>query len=112
MTRNQRVKQVRLALGLSQPKFAEAIAISKSYMAEIELGNRTVNERMIKLTSLTFQVRGEWLRSGEGEMFQGSPDPLEKKAMAAFKALEPKYQECFLQQVEQLLVIQKRELEG
>lgn len=45
-------------------------------------------------------------------MFQGSPDPLEKKAMAAFKALEPKYQECFLQQVEQLLVIQKRELEG
>lgn len=59
MTRNQRVKQVRLALGLSQPKFAEAIAISKSYMAEIELGNRTVNERMIKLISLTFQVRGE-----------------------------------------------------
>ena len=32
--------------------------------------------------------------------------------MAAFKALEPKYKECFLQQVEQLLVIQKRELEG
>ena len=47
MTRNQRVKQVRRALELSQPKFAEAIAISKSYMAEIELGNRTVNERMI-----------------------------------------------------------------
>ena len=37
MTINQRVKQVRQALNLSQAKFAKALSMSNGYVAGIEL---------------------------------------------------------------------------
>ena len=114
MTRNQRVKEVRLALGLSQAKFAKAIAISNGYIAGIEVGNNKVNDRLIKLISLTFQVSEEWLKDGEGNMFQAPSDPLTlsplaEKALAKFKELKPEYQEYVLKQIDLLLEIQQKE---
>ena len=48
MSINQRVKQVRQALKLSQAKFAKALAISNGYIAGIELEHNSVNDRLIK----------------------------------------------------------------
>lgn len=111
MTKNQRVKEVRLALGLSQAKFAKAIAISNGYLAGVELENSKVNDRLIKLISLTFHVSEEWLKTGEGSMFCEPPNRLAEQALAIFKELKPEYQEYVLKQMEQLLEIQRKETE-
>jgi len=44
-----RIKKVRLAVGLSQVKFAKRIAAAASLISEIEGGVRKVHERAIRL---------------------------------------------------------------
>lgn len=83
MTINQRVKQVRQALNLSQAKFAKEISISNGYIAGIELENRNVNDRIIKLISATFNVNEHWLRTGEGDMQVIMSDNEETMALIA-----------------------------
>ena len=68
MTINERIKQLRLDLGLSQARFAQDISVSAGYIASIELGNRRVNDRIIKLICTQYNINEPWLRSGEGEM--------------------------------------------
>lgn len=108
MTTNQRIKQLRQELKLSQAKFAKAISISNGYIAGIELGNRNVNDRIIRLICLTFNVREEWLRSGEGRMFEEQPTS-SQLASSIFQELKPEYQEYILSQINQLLDIQSKE---
>ena len=64
MSINERIKELRHKLNLSQAKFAKAISISNGYIASIELGNRAVNDRIIKLICVTFNVQEEWLKTG------------------------------------------------
>lgn len=109
MTVNERIKIARIQLGLSQAKFAKAISISNGYIAGIELGNRNVNERIIKLISVTFNVREEWLKNGNGDIFNEKPNQIAESAYATFKELKPEYQKYVLSQMEQLLQIQKNE---
>ncbi len=66
-TINQRVKELRLKLGLSQDDFGNAIGLSKSGISNIENGTRSVRETHIKLLCSAFDVDETWLRSGEGE---------------------------------------------
>ncbi|WP_238600756.1 helix-turn-helix domain-containing protein [Metasolibacillus meyeri] len=105
---NQRVKQVRLALNLSQAKFATAISISNGYIAGIELGNRKVNERIIKLICATFNVNEVWLKNEEGDMFNSPTDIKFETAMIFFKELNPEYQDFVLKQIDALLEIQNK----
>ncbi|MDR1223864.1 MAG: helix-turn-helix transcriptional regulator, partial [Tannerella sp.] len=49
MTINERIKQARKTLKLSQVEFARAIFISNGYIAELESNNRKVNDRIIHL---------------------------------------------------------------
>ena len=109
ITINQRIKEVRLALNLSQAKFAKAISISNGYIAEIELGNRNVNDRLIKLISITFNVSENWLKNGEGAMFTEEHNQLLELASTTFKELKPIYQKYILKQIDQLLEIQNEE---
>lgn len=109
MSVNQRVKQVRLALNLSQAKFAKAISISNGYIAGIELEHRNVNERIIKLISSTFNVSEEWLKDGTGDMFIDASSEKLKIAMSIFKKLKPEFQDYVLQQIDALLEIQNKQ---
>lgn len=109
MTANQRIKELRINLGLSQAKFAKAISISNGYIAGIELGNRNVNDRLIKLIASAFNVREEWIKSGEGDMFNEQPNQLAELAYSTFKELKPEYQAYVLKQIDQLLEIQHKE---
>ena len=109
MTVNQRIKELRLKLGLSQAKFAKAISISNGYIAGLELGNRHVNDRLIKLICITFDVREDWLKTGTGSIFNEEPNQLADRAYSTFKALKPEYQDYVLKQIDQLLEIQSKE---
>lgn len=109
MSINQRVKQVRQSLNLSQAKFAQALSISNGYIAGIELGHNHVNDRIVKLICFTYNVSENWLKTGEGEMFGEKPNQLLELASSVFKELKPEYQEYILKQIDQLLAIQKKE---
>lgn len=111
MTINQRIKELRTKLGLSQAKFAKAISISNGYIAGIELGNRNVNDRIVKLIASAFGVREEWLKNGEGDMFNEQPNHLADLAYSTFCELKPEYQEYIIKQIDQLLEIQHKEKE-
>jgi transcriptional regulator with XRE-family HTH domain len=109
MSINERIKQLRQTLNLSQAKFAKAISISNGYIAGIELGKRNVNDRIIKLICITFNVNEQWLKAGEGDMFKRQPNQLSTLASSLFEELKPEYQEYILKQIDQLLDIQHNE---
>ena len=105
---NQRIRELRKALSLSQVKFAEGISISNGYIAAIELGKREVNERMIKLISFVYNVSERWLRTGEGDMFRNAADDKIERLVHCFKELQPEFQDYLLQQINHLVDLQER----
>lgn len=66
---NERIKLLRKELGLSQDAFAEKLGLTKNYISLVENGNRNLSEQSIKVLCSTLNVKSEWLRTGNGEMF-------------------------------------------
>lgn len=66
---NERVKELRQALYLSGEKFGEAIGVKRSAISDIETGRNNLTEQMIKSICLAYNVNENWLRTGEGSMF-------------------------------------------
>lgn len=70
MNINKRVKEVRIALKLTQTQFADTLGIRQSSLSAIENGvTGTVDERNIRIICKEFDVNEDWLRNGEGSMF-------------------------------------------
>lgn len=69
MNMNNRVKEVRKTLGLTQVEFGRKIAVAQGYMTSLESGYRELTEKLIKLICLEFSVNEDWLRYGKEEMF-------------------------------------------
>lgn len=65
---NERLKELRKAMNLSQEKFGELIGITKSGVSDIESGRRDVTEKHIIMLKNN-GVSEEWIRTGNGEMF-------------------------------------------
>ena len=67
---NSRIKELRTTLRKSQEEFGKYLGLSKSGVSEIEAGRRSVTEQhIIMLKNSDLNVNEEWLRTGEGEMF-------------------------------------------
>lgn len=67
-TINERFKQLRKSLKLTQVELGERIALSQGHLTSIENGKREVTERTVKLLVQEFNINEHWLRTGEGEM--------------------------------------------
>lgn len=67
---NERIKELRKALGLTQQKFADAIGVRQNTVAQYEIGRNQPIDTVITLICREFNVNEEWLRNGKGEMFQ------------------------------------------
>ncbi|MDR3238349.1 MAG: helix-turn-helix domain-containing protein [Spirochaetia bacterium] len=106
---NARIKQIRTALRLSQAKFCEGIFLTAGHYAEIELGNRRVNERIIKLIAVIYGVNERFLKVGEGAMFDKSPDLKLEKLISIFQELPPDFQDYLMQQIEGLKKLRKKD---
>ena len=91
-----RIKEVRTAVGISQPKFAKRIAIAPSHISEVERGVREISERTIRLIIAEFNVNEDWLRTGQGSMFKEDVSASVSEAMSIFKALAPNLQDSAL----------------
>ena len=101
---NERIRQIRAALGISQREFASQVFISQSTFGEIETGVRRVNDRIIQLISTQFNVSRNWIKTGEGEMFRADKSSLNlEHLIEIYKQLEKPLQEYLLEQSEGLL---------
>jgi len=65
---NERIKELRNALGLTLDKFGEKIGVKKAAVSRWENGDN-IADRMILSICREFNVSEEWLRNGTGEMF-------------------------------------------
>lgn len=66
---NERIRQLRAALKLSQTEFGAKINLSQNYIWMIEKGERTPSDRTIADICREFNVSLAWLETGEGEMY-------------------------------------------
>lgn len=70
MNAGERILLVRKKLDMTMEKFGEQIGITKSAVSNIEKGNRSVTDQVAKAICREFNVNEDWLRYGEGEMFE------------------------------------------
>lgn len=71
---NERIKQVRLSLNLSQTEFGKRVGLTQNYIWMIEKGSRVPSERAIASICREFNVNEEWLETGNGEMLNKVSD--------------------------------------
>lgn len=57
---------------MSQEDFGDKIGLTKTAISYIESGKRGVTESNIKLICTTYNIREDWLKNGNGEMFMES----------------------------------------
>ncbi|MDO4588126.1 MAG: helix-turn-helix transcriptional regulator [Planctomycetia bacterium] len=65
-----RIELVRQKKGLNRRQFADSISIDPSYYCCLVNKSRKINDRIIRLIAFTHGVNENWLRTGEGEIFQ------------------------------------------
>ena len=69
----QRIKQLRLAKGLTQKAFADSLGIVQGYLSSIERGLKIPSHILLMALCHTYGVREEWLFSGIGPVFGEKP---------------------------------------
>lgn len=75
---NERIKQIRRELGLTQTEFAERIGLKQNSIALIESGKRNISDQAVLSICREYGVNEEWLRTGTGEkMTPDASDELE-----------------------------------
>ena len=106
---NDRLREVRKALSLSQKQFATGIHIKSSgYIGDIEIYRHDVNERIIELVSSVYGVNKNWLKNGHGKMFNGNKiDNQLMEIDILFNQLNPHFKSFVLTQIKQLIKLQK-----
>ena len=70
----ERIKEIRKLTKLTQKEFGYRISVAQTYLSQIEKGERDATEKIIKLVSHEFNIDENWLRTGEGEMFNESDE--------------------------------------
>lgn len=71
---NERIKELRKELKLTQREFAERLGVSRDTIANIEGGRIDLKDIFTLSICREFNVNETWLRTGEGEMFEELTD--------------------------------------
>ena len=113
---NERLKKLRKTLDLTQQEFADKLGIKRNTVAQYEIGRNEPIDAVILSICREFNVNEEWLRTGEGEMFEQMTEQqkllkytgmlLKDKDSAIVNAIQ-----SFIIQYEQLDVTSKATLE-
>jgi transcriptional regulator with XRE-family HTH domain len=106
MTVNERIKKIRHTLNKSQREFAKEVFVSNGYLSEIETGCKEVNNRLIHLIASAFSVNKHWLLTGEGCMFNSTPEEKLERMTSLFNELRPEFQDFILKQIDELIELQ------
>ena len=76
---NERIKELRKALGLTMEKFGVRLGVGKTAIHKLEKGENNVTDQMAKSICREFGVDPYWLETGEGQMFLQSDDAFMEK---------------------------------
>lgn len=68
-----RLKKARRAENLTQEKLAEKIKLKQNTIATYEMGRLTPSDQTISVICNELNIREDWLRSGDGEMYVTKP---------------------------------------
>lgn len=113
---NERIKELRKALGLTLEEFGAKIGMGKSSVSKIEKGLNGTTDQTIRSICREFKVSEDWLRTGEGDMFdQEQPSILarlsseykltarEQSVVAAFLELDESDRAAIMRYVDKLV---------
>ena len=70
MTQGERVKEIRKSLEMTMEQFGSRLGVTKVAISRIEKGERNLTEQMSRVICREFNVSEEWLKTGDGEMYQ------------------------------------------
>ncbi len=66
---NERIKQIRKELNLTQHEFANKLGIARGNIAAYEVKKNAPSDAVISLICKEFNVNETWIRTGEGDPF-------------------------------------------
>lgn len=69
-TINNRVSRLIVELGITKTAFANKLKVSQAFVSKMCSGDSGLSDRTIQDICDKFHVNEEWLRNGEGEIFQ------------------------------------------
>ncbi len=104
---NNRIRELRKALGLSQKEFAKKIGLKQNAISYMEKSGYTVTEQNIKTICSQFCVNENWLRTGSGKMFLEN-ERKQKEFFDIFNALSPILQDFLIKTAKDLLETQRK----
>ncbi len=104
---NNRIRQLRKALGLSQKEFAERIGLKQNAISYIEKPGSTITQQNIKTICSEFSVNETWLRTGTENMFL-EKEKKQKEFFEIFDALTPALQDYLIKTAKDLLDTQDK----
>jgi len=103
MTVNERLAYARKKLNLTQAQFSEKICVSTGFLCSMEIGDRKINPRMIKLINLTTGISAKWLETGKGEMFANDKDNEIEEIVSLYRQLNPFFKGYFKRQLLEII---------
>ena len=103
---NERIRTLRKVLKLRQSDFGKQIGLTQTSLSMIERGTNTPTDKNIRLICSVFNVREEWLRTGNGKMFNDSP--YIKELCEIISSLTPESQLSLLKIAREVRIIEER----
>ena len=100
-----RIRAARKKLGLNQAEFAKQIGLTQTSLSMLEMGNNAITDKNIKLICVAFNINEQWLRTGEGQMFNSSP--YAKEICEIMESLTSETQQYLILMGRELLNIQE-----
>ena len=104
----ERLRQLRKALDITQQEFADRIGIKRNSYANYETGRNTPIDAIILSICIEFNVNEEWLRTGEGEMFE---ELTEQQKILKYTALLLKDKDSAIANAIQTLIVTYEQLD-
>ena len=101
---NNRIRELRKALCLSQKEFAEKIGLKQNAISYMEKNGATVTEQNIKTICSQFSVSEHWLRTGLGKIFLEN-EKKQKEFFEIFDDLSPVLQDYLIKTARDLLAV-------
>ena len=105
---NERLKKLRKELDMTQQEFADSIGIKRSTMATYESGRNEPIDAVISLICKQHGVNENWLRTGEGEMFE---ELTEQQKILKYTALLLKDKDSAVANAIQILIVTYEQLD-
>jgi transcriptional regulator with XRE-family HTH domain len=115
MSENERLKEIRKSLELTQREFSDALDIKQGSYSDVERGKAGISAVLLKNLIRRFRINPLWLCEGEGAMFIDKPDDISKfppnrvsksSGIPLQKSVDKNYLSELQEQVEQLEVQQ------